>query len=72
MSKITSSDVSYESEPHDETAYFLFSEANRAKLLGTIERSENPNSLVVITLEEWNKKYCPSEEGISTIQTSNC
>ncbi len=47
-----SSDVSFELEPQDETAYLLSSEANRAKLLGAIERSEDPNSLVVITLEE--------------------
>ncbi len=66
-----SSDVSFESEPQDETAYLLSNEANRAKLLGAIERSEDPNNLVVITLEEWNKKYRPSEEGISTIQKSN-
>jgi hypothetical protein len=66
-----SSDVSFESEPQDETAYLLCNKANRAELLGTIERSEDPNNLVVITLEEWNKKYRPSEEGISTIQKLN-
>ncbi len=66
-----SSDVSFESEPQDETVYLLSNEANRAKLLDTIGRSEDPNNLVVITLEEWNKKYRPSEEGISTIQKSN-
>ncbi len=45
-----------DSEAQDETDYLLSNPANRDHLLNSLERSHNPDNLVVMTSDEWNEK----------------
>ena len=45
-----------ESEP-DTTEYLLSTEANQRELSEAIDRIENKENLVTITVKEWHEKY---------------
>ena len=46
-----------DTEEMDTTDYLLSTESNRKQLLEAIERVEKRENLVVISPEEWHKKY---------------
>jgi antitoxin YefM len=49
--------VLVESPSMDETDYLLSTPANKARLTEALDNVKNPDNLIVITPNEWNKKY---------------
>ncbi len=49
--------VLVESFALDETDYLLANPANHQQLLQSIESAKNPDTLVMISAEDWHEKY---------------